>query len=323
MGSKYEAVWRRILPDDEINAILSGLRHGDPPFEKDATGIMRCGSRSATSLNVGITIDRRGTVRGNAAHLNCLAKILREKLGPEERLRLQTSVIGDGLKVTMRFENTTPGYVSAPEERRKTVAHSTEHLSTPAQRKETIARETGQVPALAGHEQATLQDTSTGTKDSSSARCCDDLFKGFTFQDIRRADPPPRKGAYIIRISRRGASIDEIVRQCQSIASGIAWPIVEKYSMRRINRLREITDCPLIYVGRAGKSTGSKNTLRGRYHQFAHTHTIMLALWSLLYFGWELEYGWTETPNPEELEENLKQRYASRHGGRFPALVDR
>ena len=50
MGSKYEGVWRGVLPDDEI------------------------------------------------------------------------SVIGDGLKLTLRFENTAPGHVSAPVKRRKTVA---------------------------------------------------------------------------------------------------------------------------------------------------------------------------------------------------------
>jgi len=49
----------------------------------------------------------------------------------------------------------------------------------------------------------------------------------------------------------------------------------------------------------------------------------MYPLWALLYFGWELEYGWVEDEKPAELEETLKRRYRQVHRGKLPALVDR
>ena len=153
--------------------------------------------------------------------------------------------------------------------------------------------------------------------------CCGDIFSVFNFKQIRLAKPPKRKGAYVIRIVRRGEPTDRIVPQCRAIVDGIGWSIVDRYVIRRVNRLNQITDCPLIYIGRAGKSEDSQNTLWGRYGQLAHTHTVMFPVWALLFFGWELEYGWIEHPNPEDAEESLKERYRSRHDGRLPALVER
>ena len=147
------------------------------------------------------------------------------------------------------------------------------------------------------------------------AECCADLFDGFKFREIRDAKPPRKKGVYIIRISRRGDPVDDIVRQCRAIARGIRWHIVEEWGMGRVHRLDRITTCPVIYIGRSGK-------LRDRYKQFSSGHPAMFPLWALLYVGWGLDYGWIETRNPKELETSLKKRYCQGHDDRLPALVD-
>lgn len=49
----------------------------------------------------------------------------------------------------------------------------------------------------------------------------------------------------------------------------------------------------------------------------------MYPLWALLYFDWELEYGWLEDSNPASVEVNLKQSYKQNHAGKLPAIVDR
>jgi len=40
----------------------------------------------------------------------------------------------------------------------------------------------------------------------------------------------------------------------------------------------------------------------GRYRDLARRHTALYPRWVLLYFGWELEYGWKVSDEPKELE---------------------
>jgi elongation factor P--beta-lysine ligase len=47
----------------------------------------------------------------------------------------------------------------------------------------------------------------------------------------------------------------------------------------------------------------------------------MYPIWALLYFGWELEFGWKEEEDPRNAESKLKQKYAERHNNKLPALV--
>ena len=157
---------------------------------------------------------------------------------------------------------------------------------------------------------------------NNQGTCCDNLFSDFTFQDIRTAIPPERKGVYVIRVKQRGEPVAEILQQVEKVIQHLDWLIVGKKMLNRTKRLERIGPCPIIYIGSAGTQQGSKHTLKGRYSDFAGRHTAMYPLWALLYFGWDLEYGWMEEENPIILEETLKNRYRQSHG-RLPALVHR
>jgi hypothetical protein len=158
---------------------------------------------------------------------------------------------------------------------------------------------------------------------NSQGTCCDNLFSDFTFQDIRAATPPEIKGVYIIRVKQRGKPVAKLLQQVGKVIQHLDWPIVGKKMLNRIKRLERIGSCPVIYIGSAGTQQGSKHTLKGRYSDFAGRHTAMYPLWALLYFGWDLEYGWMEEENSASLEESLKHRYRQSHGGKLPALVYR
>jgi len=44
---------------------------------------------------------------------------------------------------------------------------------------------------------------------------------------------------------------------------------------------------------------------------------------TLLYFGWKLDFGWIEDPDPLAKEKEIKKTYKERHGDVLPALVRR
>ncbi|MBV9791513.1 MAG: hypothetical protein JOZ51_25170 [Chloroflexi bacterium] len=152
---------------------------------------------------------------------------------------------------------------------------------------------------------------------------CDQIFSEFTFADIRNANPPAQRGVYVLQVKRRGSPIPEMVQQAEAIIQRLQWPMAEKKMLSRIHRLEKIGECPLIYIGSAGTQGDSKNTLHGRYQEFAGRHTIMFPLWALLYFGWDLEYGWKVEQAPNIAEASLKQMYKAQHNGVLPALVQR
>ena len=158
---------------------------------------------------------------------------------------------------------------------------------------------------------------------NSQGTCCDNLFSGFTFQDIRAASPPESKGVYVIRVKQTGRPVVEIGEQVGEVIQHLRWAIVGKKMLNRVTRLKRIGSCPVIYIGSAGTRRGSKHTLKGRYSDLAGRHTAMYPLWALLYFGWDLDYGWIEEENSASLEESLKHRYRESHRGELPALVYR
>ncbi len=153
--------------------------------------------------------------------------------------------------------------------------------------------------------------------------CCAGLYAEFKFQDLRNASPPDRKGIYIIRVKESGHSIEEIVEPVKQIVKDLKWKMVEKYILDRINRIKGIDQCPTIYIGSAGYGENSKNTLKNRYKELSGRHTAMYPIWALLYFGWDLEFGWKEESNPKNAEFQLKQEYKKRHEDKLPALVKR
>jgi len=135
----------------------------------------------------------------------------------------------------------------------------------------------------------------------------DNLFDGFTFTDIRGANPPEAKGVYVIRVRKEGRDTKKIIAQITKHVRQINWPVVGNYLLNRIGRLKNVSDCSVIYIGSAGTTKNSKNTLKGRYKEFSRRHTVMYPLWALLYSGWELEYGWKAFDNAKQAEEQLKR----------------
>ena len=140
-------------------------------------------------------------------------------------------------------------------------------------------------------------------------KCCDNLFPRFVFEDLRNANPPEKKGIYVIRVRNEGKSVKEIKDMVGKLVGSLNWSIVGDYMLDRISRITKIGDCPIIYIGAAGPGEKSKNTLKGRYEDFSGRHTAMYPIWMLLYFGWELEFGWKECKNPkdEEVKRNIKR----------------
>ncbi len=155
----------------------------------------------------------------------------------------------------------------------------------------------------------------------NQVNCCEDLFTEFKFQDLRSASPPNKRGVYVLRVKKEGSSVKEIVEQLKQLVQNLNWTLVENYILNRISRLEKINQCPIIYIGAAGTHKDSKNTLKGRYKEFSMRHTVMYPIWALLYFGWELEFGWREEDDPGNVESQLKQKYIERHKNKLPALV--
>jgi hypothetical protein len=154
--------------------------------------------------------------------------------------------------------------------------------------------------------------------------CAMDLFWDFTFTDIRHARPPPKKGVYVIRIQKRGKEPEEIISALAPHIMKLNWTITGNFLTSRISRIRNIdARCPVIYIGSAGTGPKSRHTLEGRYRDLASRHPVQYPLWALLYFGWELEYGWKVSDEPKELEAFLKKEYRKRQEGKLPALVAR
>jgi hypothetical protein len=154
--------------------------------------------------------------------------------------------------------------------------------------------------------------------------CCGNLFSDFTFNDLVTVEPPKDKGIYVIKIrEKNNVTPESMIKETEQLVSKMGWTQVKEYIMGRVERLREIDECPVIYIGSAGTREESKNTLKGRYEEFSGRHTVMYPIWVLLYFGWKLDYGWKIIQKPREEECRLKKEYKKRHSGKLPALVIR
>ena len=153
--------------------------------------------------------------------------------------------------------------------------------------------------------------------------CCDNLFHDFIYTDIREAAPPMLRGVYTIRVRQQGEDVFAILGQAERLLTTLDWQIVSTKARSRLNRLTRIGACNTIYIGSAGTYTNSKNTLRGRYNEFAGRHTIMFPLWALLLNGWQLDYGWKTADTASILEAQIKTLYRQQHNGHLPALVQR
>ena len=150
---------------------------------------------------------------------------------------------------------------------------------------------------------------------------CADLVTPFSFEALQTAAPPNSKGVYIIRILTQGEPVNSFLPALVASVKRLHWPTVERKMLNRLSRLERIGDCPIIYVG--GGQEDKKQTLQGRYKNFAGSHTAMYPIWALLYHGWQLQYGWLVDPHPKRLEDKIKARYQAIHEDKMPALVYR
>lgn len=156
-----------------------------------------------------------------------------------------------------------------------------------------------------------------------NANCCGNLFSKFQFHDLRTTKPPDEKGVYAIRVKRSGKATSEIVAQVAQLVEKLSWSTVGDFILSRVRRLQGIGNCPIIYIGSAGTRSESRNTLLKRYREFSGRHTAMYPVWALLYFGWELEFGWIEQQNAGKVEAEIKEKYRQLHGGKSPAIVQK
>ncbi|MCI0532527.1 MAG: GIY-YIG nuclease family protein [candidate division Zixibacteria bacterium] len=147
-------------------------------------------------------------------------------------------------------------------------------------------------------------------------KCCEGLFDDFKSpEDIKTVTPPKKKGVYVISVKATGKTPSEIIKQVEPLISQLNWSTVGDYMRERICRLKKVSECPTIYIGKA-------DDLRRRYDDFRGCHTAMYPIWALLFFGWELEYGWVLDESPGKREEELKNQYRNKHSDNLPALVE-
>jgi hypothetical protein len=153
--------------------------------------------------------------------------------------------------------------------------------------------------------------------------CPLDLFRDFEFADITKVKPPDTRGVYVIQVRKAGIPANELIKKLIPHLSRLRWKMAQDHLLDRISRILNIADCPILYIGSAGTNPTSKGTLAGRYRDLTRNHPAQLPLLALLYFGWELDFGWKVTDNPRELEAELKNKYQTRGHQKIPALAMR
>ncbi|MGE5693209.1 MAG: hypothetical protein ACM3YF_05470 [Candidatus Zixiibacteriota bacterium] len=157
-----------------------------------------------------------------------------------------------------------------------------------------------------------------------NGKCCNGLFNDLRFAPLKNTSPPKRKGVYVVKVKSRGRPTTEIIDDVKNLVRQLNWETAEKTILKRISRIEKVGECPTIYIGSAGTNEGSKNTLANRYFELSgHRHTAMYPIWALVFFGWELEFGWKIDDNPKSLEKEFKRQYCNRHSRKLPALVVR
>jgi hypothetical protein len=73
--------------------------------------------------------------------------------------------------------------------------------------------------------------------------CFNGLFDAFEFTRFQDAEPPRRKGVYVIWVHRRGTPIGEVHDRAIGLAGSISWDIAGRFLRSRLDRLLTIGDC--------------------------------------------------------------------------------
>ena len=149
---------------------------------------------------------------------------------------------------------------------------------------------------------------------------CDHIFPRFRWErlvSIHQKQLPNRTGVYVIRIRKRGIPISEVISHTENLVNKIEWTAFKEYVLNRVNRVENISECPVVYIGAAPTS------LRNRYKDLCgRRHTAFFPILTLLMNDWELDFGWLPTDKPREMEKSLKDQYIQIHDA-LPALVKR
>jgi len=152
---------------------------------------------------------------------------------------------------------------------------------------------------------------------------CDNLFKAFRWYDlenIRSSKLPSKPGVYVIRVRERGNEPIKVYNGFVKLLDKLQWKEFKRYVISRLERLRRIGKCPIIYIGAAPSS------IKSRYRDLSGVrHTVHYPILALLMGGWKLEYGFKIVNTKGEaknLERKLKEEYKRVHN-KLPALVEK
>ena len=159
---------------------------------------------------------------------------------------------------------------------------------------------------------------------------CGSTFGGFSKPiSFRDPDPtlPDKPGVYVVRVKRRGLALDRVLRKSRIAADKLqeSWPMAGQQLGEHVKRLKRIGDCPVLYIGLAGRNPTSSNTIRDRYEQLCWGHVAQIPLSVLALFGWHMEirYMTCSRTRTREKERKLIEEYKQRHHGRRPAFNER
>ena len=153
---------------------------------------------------------------------------------------------------------------------------------------------------------------------------CDPLFVGFRWHDLKSLslnEIKPEIGVYAIKYSSKGLDIDHTIRKTKDFFNQAQWESLNDYVFNRLDRLKSIVDCPILYIGSAPSIDAGG--LKSRYRDLCgRRHTIFYPILALLIAGWSLQWGFNETDHPKMMEKELVDSYRDIHGV-YPALLRR
>ena len=153
---------------------------------------------------------------------------------------------------------------------------------------------------------------------------CDSLFKDFKWRPLNSISLnkiQPETRVYAIRYDKKGLDIDQTILKTRDFFGQAQWESVNSYIFNRLNRLKSIQDCPIIYIGSAPSIKAGG--LKSRYKDLSgRRHTVFYPVLALLIAGWALQWGILPTKGPKAIEKEIVRNYNEIHGAN-PALLKR
>ena len=157
---------------------------------------------------------------------------------------------------------------------------------------------------------------------SKEQNCSLDIFNDFKYQDIRRAQPPEKPGVFIIKVRKRGTDECDISNEFMGDINKIKWEAMQNSFSYRLDKIGEMSNCPILYIGHAGTNSESRQTLAGKYRELAYCHQTQYYVWALLKYNWKLDFGWKVNDYPKKYAAELKTEFVKHHG-QMPLMIER